>query len=116
MDLLGRQNIEDWNAQLNLKPSDQTQFQIWYHVFHLQNPNDAMYGITGTPVRGPNPAAGTDVGQELDLLFTWFITQRTDIVLGYSHFFAGSYITRSAVGAQIGSDADFYYTQFSQKF
>jgi hypothetical protein len=116
MDLIARQNIQDYNAFVTLKPSDQTQLLIWYHVFQLQNPNDALYGVAGAPVRGPNPAAGADVGQELDLLFTWFITQRTDIVFGYSHFFAGSYIERSAVGAQIGSDADFFYTQFSQKF
>lgn len=42
MDIVGRQNIEDWNLQLTLSPHPKTAVTLWYHVFHLQQARDAL--------------------------------------------------------------------------
>ena len=116
MDIVGRQNIEDWNVLLTLKPCEKLSFLLWWHVFHLQQPLDALYGAGGLPIRLPPPGgAGRDVGQELDLTLKYSFTPRADILFGYSHLFAGDFIVNTTPpGGGVGQD--FYYTQFSLRF
>jgi hypothetical protein len=116
MDIVGRENIQDLNFQLNLSPHKKIELQLWHHIFHLQQARDALYDASGAPIRlDPTGAAGTDVGQELDLTARFWITPRADILCGYSHLFPGRFLIQTQpAGTPIGED--FYYTQFSLKF
>ncbi|HVA49142.1 MAG TPA: alginate export family protein [Pirellulales bacterium] len=116
MDLVGRQNIRDLNLQAALSPSEKTNFLLWYHIFHLAQARDALYNATGTPIRiSPNGTAGTYVGQELDLLFQIVVNPRADVLFGYSHFFAGSFV-KNTDPAGVSGNADFYYSQWTWRF
>ncbi|HQU45611.1 MAG TPA: alginate export family protein [Pirellulales bacterium] len=116
MDLVGRQNIRDLNLQAALSPSEKTNFLLWYHIFHLAQARDALYNATGSPIRiSPNGTAGTYVGQELDLLFQIVVNPRADVLFGYSHFFAGSFV-KNTDPAGVSGNADFYYSQWTWRF
>jgi len=111
MDIVGRQNIEDWNFQLTLSPRPTVEFVLWWHVFHLQQARDALYDASGTAIRqDPTGAAGRDVGNEADLALRWTFAPRGDVLFGYSHLFPGRFLLDTPGGA---SGRDFYYTQFS---
>jgi len=115
MDLVGRQNIRDLNLQASASRG-KLNLLLWYHVFHLDQARDALYNAAGTPIRiSPNGAAGTYVGQELDLLLQIKVNARADVVFGYSHFFAGSF-AKATDPAGVSGNADFYYSQWTWRF
>lgn len=114
MDIVGRQNIEDLNFRLTAAPWQAVTLLIWWHIFHLDQAQDALYDAAGAIVRqDPTGAAGTNVGQELDLLLRWTLTPRTELVFGYSHLFPGDFLLSTPGGAP---GRDFYYTQFTARF
>lgn len=116
MDLVGRENIRDLNLHFILSPSEKTSLTLWYHIFHLAQARDALYNSLGTPIRvSPTGAAGTYVGQELDLLFQITVNPRADVLFGYSHFFAGSFV-KATNPPGVSGNADFYYSQWSWRF
>jgi hypothetical protein len=57
-------------------------------------------------VRGPGVGLSDEVGAEIDLLIKFQLDRHTEIVLGYSHFFAGDFIEESGPS----DDIDFFYT------
>lgn len=115
-DLVARQNIRDLNFLLTSQPTEKTKLLVWWHIFHLDDSRDALYNAAGAPIRSdPTGRAGTDVGQELDVTFQILITPRADLLLGYSHFYPGSFVLATNPAGVTG-DVDFYYGQFSLKF
>lgn len=114
MDIVARQNIEDLNFQLTLTPHDKLEFIFWWHFFHLQQARDALYDAAGNVLRQDlTGAAGTDVGNELDMTLRWTFRPRADVLFGYSHLFPGRFLLDTPGGA---NGRDFYYTQFSLRF
>ncbi|HTN77843.1 MAG TPA: alginate export family protein, partial [Pirellulaceae bacterium] len=109
-------NIQDLNASLTVTPHEKLTALAWWHLFYLQDQNDVPYHVGGRPVvttAGGNPY----LGQELDLLLTYQITPRSDIVLGYSHFFTSDwYRTNPQARTGYTGDADFFYGQFTVRF
>lgn len=116
MDLVGRQNIRDFNLLFTASPTKKTNFTIWYHIFHLAQARDALYNSSGVPYRiSPTGSAGTYVGQELDLLLQYVVNPRADVLFGYSHFWAGNFVkATNPVG--VSGNAGFYYSQWSWRF
>ncbi len=115
-DLVGRQNIQDLNLQFTAKPSQKINLLIWWHVFHLAQARDSLYNANGTPIRTDlTGAAGTYVGQELDFTAQYSFDARRDVLFGYSHFYAGSFVKNTNPPGVTG-DVDFVYTQFSWKY
>ncbi len=115
MDLVGRQNIQDLNLQASASRGKHNVL-LWYHIFHLAQSRNALYNSSGAPIRiSPTGAAGTYVGQELDLLWQVVFNPRADVVIGYSHFFAGSFV-KATNPAGVSGDADFYYSQWTWRF
>lgn len=114
MDIVGRQNIEDLNFQLTVAPWKPVELLIWWHIFRLDQAQDALYDAGGAILRhDPTGAAGTDVGQELDLVLRWTITPRAEVLFGYSHLFPGDFLLNTPGGAP---GRDFYYTEFTARF
>lgn len=117
MDLFGRRNIRDANVQLTMKPHEKVKLLLWYHYFQLSDVNDVPYNVNMTRYAGLG--AGTsgdrDLGQELDIVATFLLTERLNVLFGYSHFFTGDYYDTTA-GVGTNSDADFFYTQFHVNF
>jgi hypothetical protein len=68
--------------------------------------NDIVPSIGGTPAQS---TTSKDLGDELDLIGTYAIGPRSNVLLGYSHFWRGNKILAPA-------DADFVYTQWELNF
>ncbi len=114
MDLVARQNIEDFNFRITASPHKKVQLTFWWHVFHLDEARDALYNAAGTAIRqDATGAAGTDVGQELDLTAKFLLTPRADLLFGYSHLYSGAFLAGTPGGV---AGEDFYFGQFSVRF
>lgn len=121
MDFFGRRNITDVNFLLTASPAEKTKLLLWYHYFNRQNDEDAVYSVVMTPLGNnpTNPYVGGSkyLGQELDFMVSHTITPHSDIVLGYSHFFTGSFFTNPAnPDFPYKGDADFFWAQYSLRF
>lgn len=113
MDAFSWQNVHDVNLQFKFAPTAKTTVRLDYHAFWLANTNDAWYRANGTAkVRDITPSASGYAGSEVDLTLTYAPEKWLSFMAGYSHFFAGDYL--SDTGAS--SDADFAYVQMTIKF
>ncbi len=115
MDLFARRNIEDWNVLLTLNPHDRVKLLLWYHIFHLATLDDVPYDVAGGPYNPGNLPASSNLGKELDAMVTFKLSPRSDLVFGYSHFFAGDYYFDTP-GTLYAGDASFFWTQFHVNF
>jgi hypothetical protein len=99
LDLTGGQNIRDWNVQMYLNPTKWITFNAQYHFFSLDAAKDAMYNAAGVPILvSKNGTAGGVIGQELDLLVNFHLSNRTDFQVGYSKLNAGEFIKTAGNG------------------
>jgi hypothetical protein len=115
-DLVARQNINDVNLIWTASPTTKVKLLAWFHVFFLDEPRDALYNAPGNPIRVDRTgAAGREVGQELDLTVQYIFSPRADLLVGYSHFWAGDFV-RATNPPGVTGDVDFTYTQFSWRF
>ena len=116
MDLVGRQNIQDLSARLITKPHAKVTLILTGHSFSLVERLDGLYNAGGGRIRfDPTGAAGTDVGEEFDIVVKFALMQRAELMLGYSKFWGGSFIdATNPVG--VSGNASFFYSQFSIKF
>jgi len=104
IDAIQRSNIESPNLLLTMKPTDKISLLCWYYHF-MSNEATAVPAIGGQPTQN----GSKDLGDELDLICKYTIGPRSDVLLGYSHFWRGNKLT----GPQ---DADFVYLQWTTNF
>jgi hypothetical protein len=120
MDLFGRRNIEDLNFQLNLQLHRDVTFQLWFHIFQLQNGNDIPYSVVMGP--SPNnvpqlvPGGSRHLGEELDLLTTIQLTDRSGCLLGFSYFWSGDWFRTNPSPGLFRGNGDFTYVQWWLNF
>ncbi len=116
MDVFSWQNMRELAAQFKVQPVKSVTVQFDYHAFWLDSTDDTWYRANGiTAVRPLTPAArnaDSYAGSEADLTVTWNVNKWATVQAGYSHFFAGQYL--SDTGAD--SDADFGYVQTTFNF
>jgi hypothetical protein len=101
-----RQNMESPNMLLTATPTKKTTLLVWYWHFMANQAGDIIPSIGGTPAQSTD---SKDFGDELDLLGTYAIGPRSNVALGYSHFWRGNKILAPA-------DADFVYGQWELNF
>ena len=116
MDVFSWQNMHNLAVSFKCAPTKSVTVQADYHAFWLASTDDVWYRANGlTAVRkltAAARAADSYAGSEVDLTATWKVRRELQIQAGYSHFFAGSYL--SDTGAH--SDADFGYVQATITF
>jgi hypothetical protein len=115
MDLFGRSNIESPNVLLTLQPHKKLKVLAWYYYFFLEDRRDTPYNINMTAFNAANAPASRDLGHEIDLIFTYVVNVRSEVLFGYSHFFAGDYY-RLTPGVPYRDDANFVYCQYHWNF
>jgi hypothetical protein len=106
IDAVRRQNIESPNVLLTLAPAKKFNILCWYWHFMSNQDTDIVPSFGGTP---PQSTASKDLGDELDLIGTYTISPRSNVLLGYSHFWRGNKILAP-------EDADFVYGQWELNF
>ncbi|MFO0967151.1 MAG: alginate export family protein [Gemmataceae bacterium] len=96
LDFVGRQNIHDFSAHMYLYPTKWLTFNAQFHHFELASARDALYNAAGNAIRrDPTGAAGRDVGDEIDLIFNFHLTRRSDFLIGYSQMWEGSFLKQT---------------------
>ena len=65
------------------------------HFFWRANANDALYNAGGGVVRAGDSGDSKRVGSEIDLTWRYGFNRHTLLGIGYSHFFAGKFISQS---------------------
>jgi hypothetical protein len=112
LDLVGRENIHDWNFQAAFYPTKWITAVAQYHVFRLDQARDALYGPPpGYPVerRDPSGAAGTNVGQEIDLTANFQLDRHNSVLIGFSKLFSGDFIRQTGPSV----NPELFYVQYS---
>jgi hypothetical protein len=113
LDLVGRQNIDDLNAQIAFFPTKWITTVVQYHVFRLDAAKDALYSASGTVLRqDPTGRAGTDVGDEIDVTTNFHLSQHQDIFVGFSKLWAGQFIRSTGLPVS----PELVYVQYSFKW
>ncbi len=113
MDTMAWQNMHNLVLRMATHPHQKVKTTFDVHGFWLADTGDAWYRANGTTqVRPITPGARNFAGVELDLTLQAKLTQHLDLLLGYSHFVAGSYLEDTGHG----DDADFAYLMLTLNY
>ena len=112
IDVVGRQNVLDFNQRVSLQASPRFRLMVDGHLFWRAKANDALYNPGGAVVRGGQTDSSRYTGSELDWTFAYAASRHATATFGYSHFFPGQFIRET------GSDEaiDFVYLMFQFTF
>ena len=115
MDLFGRRNLNDVNAQF-ITPlmGSKVSLLLWYHYFFLDQAT-TPYNVNMTPFNAANAAGDKELGHEIDVAFNVALNPRNSALIGYSYFNAGDYYDTTA-GVPTNQDAQFFYMQYQSRF
>lgn len=93
IDLVSLKNINDYGVGMGMKPNARLLFSAHFHWFVLDAKESAWFNAAGAggTVRAANANADTHLGNEIDLLATYKLTEKASLMLGYSHFFSGPF-------------------------
>lgn len=123
MDLYGRRNLVDFNILTTMQIAPKVKALLWYHNFWLQNELDTPYSVTMAPQQAGIVPADDHLGNELDFVLTVGISPRSNILFGYSRFWAGDYYDTPGLLTRFGtpltkdiSDANFFWSQYTLNF
>jgi hypothetical protein len=106
MDTFAWQNMHNLVLRLSAQPHSRIKTTCDLHGFWLSDTADAWYRANGvTTVRPRTPGASNYAGTEIDFTVSAKLSDHLQTLLGYSHFFAGSYLDDTGAG----DDADFAY-------
>jgi hypothetical protein len=106
IDAVQRSNIESPNVLLTMKPHKDWDLLFWYWYFLANQAGDIVPSIGGTPFQS---LSRTHFGDELDFIVKRTLSPRSNVLLGYSHFWRGNKILAPR-------DADFVYVQWELNF
>ncbi|MGI9455139.1 MAG: alginate export family protein [Aeoliella sp.] len=109
IDATQRSNIESPNLLVKMKPHKKVDLLLWYYHLMANQDTDIVPSIGGTPAQS---AGSKDWGDEIDVIVKYTFDPRSNLLVGYSRFWAGNKIT--PVGGAV--DADFFYTQWELNF
>jgi hypothetical protein len=97
-DVLGWRNVKNWRAQATWTGVPGLAVNLMYNNSWLADRRDALYNLQGRPIsRSADGTAGSHIGQELDLFFSY---KRSGWTTGggYGHLFAGEFVKRTTPG------------------
>jgi hypothetical protein len=113
MDLFSWSNLHDAVLHLSAKPMPTITCAVDVHAFWLADTGDAWRRANArTAVRPVSGSADSFAGSEVDAMISWKPLPSFSVTAGYSHFFAGNYL--SSTGQN--DDADFVYVMTGIQF
>lgn len=93
MNLFAWMNLVDWQAGLSVTPVNGMKVGLDYHRFRLAEKKDAWYYANGKKMRRDKLGkAGSELGEEIDLICKYKLTPRLELMAGYGIFFPGTFI------------------------
>lgn len=116
-DIIGRQNIHDVFLSMYLYPTNWITLWFQYHNFWLASSRDALYNVAGNAVRrDPTGAAGSYIGNELDIIVNFHLTKRTDLLVAYAYLFSGDFLRNTQPPGSGGADSASFYLIFNTRW
>ncbi len=123
LDEFAWRNMHGVRLSFSVKPHKDVELTLDYHAFWLAETTDYWYtsnanSTVRTTTSGKNGrdvrtiGASNFAGHELDFSTDWKVNRHLSLLVGYSHFFAGSYLRDTGTH----SDADFGYVEATLKF
>ncbi len=113
MDTFSWQNMHNLVLRLAAQPHAKVKTTMDLHGFWLADTGDAWYRANGTTqVRKITPGASNYAGAEADFTVNTKLSKHLDMLVGYSHFFAGAYLHDTGTG----DDADFAYLMLTLNY
>ncbi len=113
MDFFAWMNMMNAAVTARYQVCDQLALEAEYHWFWLMEPEtDAWHNAGGTVIRAGAPGAGRFVGSELDVRAILRGSDTQTFSIGYSRFFAGSFVEDTGPSR----DADFFYVMSQWRF
>jgi Alginate export len=113
-DFVGRQNINDLNAQVSINPTRWISMLFQYHHFTLAERRDGLYNPAGVRIRqDPTGASGRYVGDEFDIVTNVHFSQHADVWFGVGYFATGPFLQNT--GGPVRTPETFYL-QYSYKW
>lgn len=113
MDTFSWQNMHNLVLRVAAQPHPKVKTTLDLHGFWLSDTGDAWYRANGTTrVRNVTPGANNYAGAETDFTVNTKLTKHLDMLIGYSHFFAGAYLEDTGAG----DDADFAYLMLTLNY
>jgi hypothetical protein len=120
MDFFALQNMQDLHLAASIKPLPHLTVKLDGYAFWLADTHDYFYSANGAARKtggyGLNPAAGSYVGSELDLVGNYAITSYASVQAGFGHFFSGDYPVASLAAHGGATDANYVFAQFYFNF
>ena len=110
MDIMFWSNVEDIQASFSFKPSKDLYIETAYHHFNLADANDKWYffGYKNKPGN-----SYTHIGDEIDLIVKYKLTDAVDLLGIYSYLNAGEFIRKNDIAQ---NDASKTFLQFMYKW
>jgi Alginate export len=117
MDLVGRQNIQDFRTITTIYPADWMFVWLQTHCFYLDSATDYLYNSAGAGIRrDPTGRSGRDVGTEFDIIPNIHIDNHQDILFSYSYLVAGRFLRDTATTPAGKKDPQFLCVQYSVRW
>jgi len=109
MDIMSWSNLVQNEINLYLEPIEKIHLKLAYHIFYLDEPDDAWayYGYKNLPGNHD-----TYLGKELDFQLRYYYSDILALQLIYAHFNAGSFVTHNVSQ----NDAHRLFLQCTYKF
>ncbi len=101
IDTVARQNISSPNVGISYAPVNKALLKAEYLYFWRASNNDALYNAGGGVVRPGFPGASRNIGSEVDLTASYQLDRHTQLIGGYSRFFAEEFIRQSGPSKDI---------------
>jgi Alginate export len=111
-DNLSGQNLRNYSAQFDVKPTKKLTAATAYNIFELASGGDRLYNVAQAPVGAAGIGRG-GVGQSWDVYGTYNFNVNFDVQVGYSKFFYGSFLNQPALSR---GDAEQFYVQTSLRY
>lgn len=116
LDFIGWKNIENWRAGISAMPVEGHSLTADWHLFRAASTRDAIYTAGGGVLLNiPAGIDSDDIGQEIDLTWSFSPARGLGFLAGWSHFFAGD-LFELALPTVETDDADFFYLQTTLTF
>jgi gamma-glutamyltranspeptidase/glutathione hydrolase len=106
-ELIGEEANHDVSFGVEAEPLERMKARGAGHLYWLDDNRDALYHAGGGVLRAGAAGADDYVGSEIDLTVNYRFNRHLDLLVGYSHFFAGDFLEETGSSA----DVDFAYVQ-----
>jgi hypothetical protein len=107
IDFVSLKNINNFMIGTSVKPHKRLLLSADFHWFLRDARQSAWFNAGGGVFRPANPGASRHIGNEIDLLATYKLSEKISFLGGYSHFFPGAFARDTGAS----DNANFLYIQ-----